>query len=122
MTTLALDDATIEAIAHRVADLLRADVPQPEDDLLDAGEAAKRLRVSRDYVYAHAADLGAIPIGDGERPRLRFPVAEIDRACLSSRRTQATASPGPAPKTSRRRPRPLGTDGELLPIRGEIRA
>lgn len=117
-----LTAADVEAIADAVADRLqRRDVEPAPDRLLDASEAAARLGVSRDYVYAHAADLGAIRVGDGARPRLRFSASSLDDACLSSRRTQPPASPGGKLKRTRRKSEPLGTDAELLPIRGEIR-
>jgi hypothetical protein len=87
--------------------------------LVDARTLAHRLNVSRAFVYEHSAELGAIPLGTGSRPRLRFDV-ERALACYASRR-----SPGPdlpQPEVSRRRRRrPLGTNVELLPIRGRIR-
>jgi predicted DNA-binding transcriptional regulator AlpA len=43
------------------------------DSLLNARQVAERLGVSRDWVYEHATELGAIRIGRGPRPRLRFP-------------------------------------------------
>ena len=40
--------------------------------LLTARDVAALLNVDRSWVYAHARDLGAIHLGDGPRPRLRF--------------------------------------------------
>lgn len=50
--------------------------------LLTAEDVADRLRVSADYVYRHAAELGGVrlQVGDGKRRLLRFPVAAVDRA------------------------------------------
>ena len=45
---------------------------------LDAQEVAQRLKMSRDWVYEHAEELGASRIGSGPRPRLRFPPQILD--------------------------------------------
>jgi hypothetical protein len=88
--------------------------------LVTAAGVAKRYAVSRDYVYAHAAELGAIRLGTGPRARLRFDletVAAALSACSASRQSDAPAKPPAEPIRRRRRPAPLGTDVELLPIR-----
>jgi hypothetical protein len=66
-----LDHEDIEAIAGRVAALLKTPVP-PAGGLLNPKELAEELNVSLDYVYEHAADLGAMRLGDGPKARLRF--------------------------------------------------
>src|SRR4051812_40819680 len=48
--------------------------------LLDAAEIAQRCGVTRAWVYAHAAELGALRLGAGPRPRLRFDPAIVDVA------------------------------------------
>ena len=50
--------------------------------LLTAEDVADRLRVSADYVYRHAVELGGVrlQVGNGKRRLLRFPVAAVDRA------------------------------------------
>jgi hypothetical protein len=87
--------------------------------LVDAKALAKLLGVSRGFVYEHAAELGAIPLGSGPKARLRFdPEKALERltACTAGRRSQ---EPSPASvRGSRRRQAPaLGRDVELLPIR-----
>ncbi len=74
-----LDDVSVEAVAQRVAELLAARPPaQPHQSrLLSATELAKELGVERSWVYEHAIELGGIRIGDGPRPRLRFPSEEL---------------------------------------------
>lgn len=74
-----LDRQSVEAIAQRLAQLLgdRAGEREPagrtaEDRLLSAEEVAERWGVERSWVYRHADRLGAIRLGDGPRPRLRF--------------------------------------------------
>ena len=59
-------------------------MPQP---LVDAAALARHLGVARSFVYDHADRLGAIRLGDGPRPRLRFDVDEARRrlaACCRS--------------------------------------
>jgi hypothetical protein len=69
---------TIERIAQRVVQLLHHERqqldgnPDAHRDLMDAGELARHLGLTRAWVYEHAQQLGAIPVGDGPRPRLRF--------------------------------------------------
>jgi len=46
-------------------------------ELLDASELARVLGVERDWIYEHQDQLGAIRLGNGRRPRLRF---ELTRA------------------------------------------
>ncbi|HWK17518.1 MAG TPA: hypothetical protein VNR66_08705, partial [Solirubrobacteraceae bacterium] len=45
--------------------------------LVGARELAEGLGVSLDYVYAHAAELGATRLGSGPKARIRF---DLDRA------------------------------------------
>jgi len=85
---------------------------------VDAATLAHRLNVSRAFVYEHAGELGAIPLGTGSRPRLRFDLEQAI-ACYTSRRSSGPDS-AQAKASPRRRRRPLGTSVELLPIRGRI--
>jgi hypothetical protein len=48
-------------------------------EYLTASEVSKTYRVHRGWVYEHAHELGAIRIGDGERPRLRFDPEQVAR-------------------------------------------
>jgi hypothetical protein len=105
--TAALDTATVEAIAQRVADLLRDD--RLGSDHIDAAEVARRFGVSREYVYAHADELGAVRLGDGDKPRLRFDPATVFE------RLAARPAPSAAPPRATPRRRRAGAD--LLPIR-----
>jgi len=83
----------VEEIAGRVAELLadrlgpvlrpgggaaaydRAHAPAAR--LVDAATLARMLGVKRDWVYAHAGQLGAVRLG-GPRGRLRFDLATLD--------------------------------------------
>jgi hypothetical protein len=82
-----LDPATILAIAREVARLTG-----PGGGLLTASEVAVAFNVARGWVYAHADELGAIRLGDGPRPRLRFDPAVVAQR-LQARRGRITASP-----------------------------
>ena len=66
------DPDLVEAIAQRVVELIGDGVRSGNSArLLDASAMARELGVERDWVYAHAIDLGAIRLG-GPRGRLRF--------------------------------------------------
>lgn len=106
MSAIALDNASVEAVAQRVAELIRGEDVSPE--LVDASEVARRFGVSRDYVYEHSADLGAVKLGDGPKARLRF-----NPATVAERLNAPKPSPPKAPRRHRRR----ASDIELLPIR-----
>jgi hypothetical protein len=109
---MTLDAEDIESIAACVAELLREQMPSPASRLADAAEVARELGVDRDWVYAHAEELGGARLG-GERGRLRFDLARIrrDLACPAGTRSRpaATRRPRRQPPTRRR------GDVELIP-------
>jgi len=115
---------TIEQIAVRVTEMLRSerDVPGGEEagstkELVDANELAVRLGVSRYWVYEHAGELGAIAMGRGSRPRLRFDPAVAAQAL--QRRTPPEVREAPAIRARvRRRKQNVDPTVPLLPIRG----
>lgn len=82
-----LDAATIRAIAQEVLRLRGL-----EGGLLTASDVAAAYSVARGWVYAHADELGAIRLGDGPRPRLRFDPAVVGQR-LQARRGRTNASP-----------------------------
>jgi hypothetical protein len=76
---LRLAPESIEALAVRLAELLRAGVagglgPEPDrdEDLISAAEVSRRYGVQRRWVYENREFLGAVPLGTGPRPRIRF--------------------------------------------------
>ena len=112
---LKLSPQAIESIARRVIELLPRDV-SAQVELVDAAELAKRLGVDRSWVYTHAIELGAIRLGGGSRPRLRFdPQLAIARIRARAERSADERLPQRRPRTrlegGARRPR-------LLPIKG----
>jgi hypothetical protein len=96
-------DAVLEAIARRVAHLV-VDVVREPFRLLDSQAVACMLGVSEDWVRDHAAELGAIRVGDGPRGMLRFEVARV-RTALERRRVDRSSETARAPLRSSRRSR-----------------
>jgi hypothetical protein len=105
-----LDAEDIELIAARVVELLREETPAASR-LVDAAEVARELGVDRDWVYAHARELGARRIG-GDRGRLRFDLAQIRRdiSCPATEHGRQAAR-----RPRRRQPKRLRGDVELIP-------
>lgn len=70
------DEGLLDTLADRLADRLAARlsaVEPPPPALLDAREVAQLTGKTRRWVYDHARELGAVPLGTGSRPRLGFP-------------------------------------------------
>lgn len=104
-------EAVADRLAERMADL---GAPPPAEPLIDATEVARRLGVSREAVYAHAEELGAIRLGDTPKARLRFDPARVPAYQAGESEPAENGTP-PKPTASRRRL----ASAELLPIRGE---
>ena len=117
-----LDPETIDAIAHRVVDLLReSESVAAESDYLTATDIARIYGVRPGWVYAHAVELGVVPLGRGVRPRLRFDpevVAKRLGACSTDRESDLGAVPPPDRESQRPRRAATGSNTDLLPIRG----
>jgi hypothetical protein len=103
----ALDPDAVELLATRIAELLAERLAQPTSTtgeragrLLSAKEVSEWWGLSRGWVYQHAHELGAVRIGDGERPRLRF-----DPDAVAERLEPSAASPPATQRTPRRAPR-----------------
>jgi len=94
--------------------------------LVSPAELADWLNVDRGYVYEHASELGALRLGTGPKARLRFDLEDVRRrlsttSCSVGRESGAAEAAQQAPSRTRRRRR-LGTNVELLPIRGRSEA
>ena len=115
---LELSDATIDAIAERVAAQLRDrdDPPAAADghEWLTAKQVAERFGVRRDWVYAHARELGGQRLGAGPRPRLRFDARRVAQALRADPAEHSAETPEKPTPARRSRPRAA----RLLPIRG----
>ena len=108
-----LDPRDIALIAERVAELLSRDggTTRPAR-LVDAAAVAEKLGVDRDWVYAHARELGGVRLG-GARGRLRFDLERVERALQCRDEHEVKRTP------TRRRPRGGAKlfSVELLPCR-----
>lgn len=107
--SVTLDSATVEAIALRVAELI-GNTDTTACKLIDAAEVAHRFNVSREYVYEHATELGAVRLGDGPKARLRFSPERVVEALSPQPFAPTTGQP------SRRRQRRKASSVELLPV------
>jgi hypothetical protein len=86
-------------------------------------QLADWLNVERSYVYEHAAELGAMRLGSGPKARLRFDLDEVRRLISCSvGRESVEAEPASQAKPRPRRRRRMGTNVEILPIRGRSEA
>lgn len=83
--------------------------------ILNATEVARLLGRERQWVYDHAAELGAFRYGEGPKARLGFDMAEVQRWKRDRRIQQET----PARARRRRPARPKARDGgaNLLPYK-----
>jgi hypothetical protein len=111
-----LASESIEAIALRLAELVHDRAAS--DRWMDANEVADRYGVSRAFVYQHADDLGAIRVGGGSRPRLRFDPATVEErlADVSSTQPRLNGHAAQPPAVTRKRNLAGGADVRLLPI------
>jgi hypothetical protein len=100
-------DAIVEVIARRVAELIADEVREPLG-LLDTPTVARMLAVSEVWVRDHAAELGAIRVGDGPKGALRFDARRV-RAALEHRRLDRPR------ERHRRRPGPRRRSLGVLP-------
>jgi hypothetical protein len=113
----------VDAITVRAAELLRSD--PPDSQLINAATLADALGVDRSYIYAHADELGAVRLGNGSKPRLRF---ELDTARRAMARYTSKLSQGsntsagaeslaPTGRRRRRLPNGLPEPGSVLVVR-----
>jgi hypothetical protein len=117
-----LDPADVEAIALRTAEILaeRGLVAPAARELIDAAEVARRFGVTPTWARRNADRLGAVRLGTGSRPRLRFDPERV--AAALSARSDGVASEEPlgrsgsgAASCPRRRRR--ARSGGPLPVR-----
>jgi hypothetical protein len=112
-----LDPQAVEAVARKVVELLEKKGLQRRE-LVDAAELAKRLGIERAWVYSHAIELGAVKLGKGAKPRLRFDPEIVARFL---QRVGGGAAAGPPTRSGERAAQPR-RDGSstvpLLPVRG----
>lgn len=130
-----LDGESIDRLAEQLANHLSnrlapatPDAPPAqrgpaEDRLLTAAQVSCWWGVSRSWIYRNADRLGALRLGNGSRPRLRFDRGKVAE-CLGERPETEPARAGRPPRARRPGDRP-GCAGmrrdahRLLPIYGE---
>lgn len=116
----------IEQVAQRVAQLLRHE-PSPSDgtqngissasaQLLTADQLARHLGLNRAWVYEHATELGAIQLGNGPRPRLRFDAQLAAQALQARRRRNEPTALSDKPRQRPTRRRRTSSNVPLLPV------
>ncbi len=98
---MTLDSDDVEAIARRVAEL----VGQARG-LVDAQSVAAELQVEREWVYAHARELGAVRLGGGPKARLRFDPRHVRERVVELAAQADQPPPDEPPRRRRRRVQP----------------
>jgi hypothetical protein len=119
ITPVHLDDASVEAVAHRVVELLRAEVAVRQPNLLDVGSLAEALSVTPAYIYEHKEELGAVRVGEGPRAPIRFDLDKVLKtltSCSASRGTEGSVGRSTKPKARRRTLAAGASAPDLLPI------
>jgi hypothetical protein len=125
-------DWLCERIAQRTAKLVLDELAEREISpapgaWTTAARVAEHLGVSIDVVYENADRLGAVRVGGGTKPRLRFQLERVDELLRdttirsASRGSDEAQSRTAAPVAPRRGRRLLGTAVDLLPIAGDER-
>jgi hypothetical protein len=86
-------------------------------ELIDAAELAQKFGIERSWVYSHAIELGAVKLGDGPKPRLRF---DPEIAARVLREVGGEPAADPPARSGERAGRPRRPEGRvrLLPIKG----
>jgi hypothetical protein len=107
-----LDQASIDTIARHVVEILRDESLATTSKSWTAAEVAARFGVSRSWVYENAERLGAIRLGDGARPRLRFDRERVREVLQGGQRSKSA----PRAVSSSRK---WIAGGDLIPIRGQ---
>ncbi len=114
-TRIKLDPQATEMIARKVVELLEKRSLQ-RSELVDAAELARRFGIERSWVYSHAIELGAVKLGSGAKPRLRF---DPQIAARVLRRVGDKSAADPPARSGKRAGQPSeggGSEVQLLPI------
>lgn len=115
-TRIKLHPEAVEAVALKVVEILESRGVQKRA-LVDAAELARMFGIERSWVYSHAIELGAVKLGSGAKPRLRF---DPEIAARVLRRADGKPTSDPPARSGERTPQPPRRDSSevrLLPIR-----
>jgi hypothetical protein len=114
-----LDPQAVESVARKVVELLEARGVQRRA-LVDAAELARLFGIERSWVYSHAIELGAVKLGEGAKPRLRFDPEIAARVLRRAGEAPATDPPARPGERADRSPHRGGSRVRLLPIREPV--
>ncbi|MEX0972284.1 MAG: hypothetical protein WDZ46_03400 [Solirubrobacterales bacterium] len=112
-----LDAETVEAIARHAVELLEAHGVQKRE-LVDAAELARHFGIERSWVYSHAIELGAVKLGAGPKPRLRFDPEIAARVLRTVGEGSAADPPARSGERAGQPRRGRRSEVRLLPIHG----
>jgi hypothetical protein len=96
----ALDDAEL---AELLGDGIQRAGGDRRRELLTVAQIAQKYGVHPSWVYAHKRELGAVPLGDGPRPRLRFDPHVVADRLRAAPAPDTTRTRSPASRPRRRR-------------------
>jgi hypothetical protein len=84
--------------------------------MLSAAEVSDWWGLRRGWVYQHAGELGAVRVGDGPRPRLRF---DPERVAERLDHPSAVSPAAPRPRSRARRSPRITRDAPRLAFRAD---
>lgn len=108
----AFAEVLVDVLAER--GVLVAAQATPQARVLDATQVGEMLGRDRQWVYAHADELGAFRFGDGPRARLGFDHARVE---AWKRERQACRTPSTIRKSSRRAAAAPAGQRRVKPVR-----
>jgi len=111
-----LDPHSIDAIARQVVELLEQRGLKRRE-LVDAAGLARQFGIKRSWVYTHAIELGAVKLGSGAKPRLRFDPEIAVRVLRKVDGEPVADPPARSGKRAGQPPRRGGSEVQLLPVR-----
>lgn len=128
VTVPLLQPDQLSQLADLVADRLLERLGNPMSPmgdtprLVDADTLARMFSVGRSTIYEHAAELGAVQLGDGKRALVRFDIERARAAWTArdvSKQSQVADPPAPGEHVRRRRTTAARDGVELLPVGGQ---
>lgn len=120
MSAARLHPDDIEAIAVRVAELVKPCGEPVKRRMLTAEEVGEMHGVSARWVRAHAVELGAVRLGDGPKARLRFDAVQVASAMTRRSRNKHSSEADdrePAGGNGSRSGPGVGTNLDFAPVR-----
>ena len=115
-TRIKLHPEAVEAVALKVVEILEGRGVQRRA-LVDAAELAQMFGIERSWVYTHAIELGAVKLGAGTKPRLRFDPEIAARVLRKVGEPPASDLPARSGERAGQTPRRGESEVRLLPVR-----